>query len=149
MSDPAFAHLSDWGKPCLDWLLVEQPFDAAHDLSHLMRVTRSALRLGQSEGARIDVLEPAAWLHDCVIVPKNSPQRSQASTMAAEHAISVLASLGYPEEFHADLRHAIEAHSYSANITPRSIEAAVLRDADRLDALGAIGIYRVIAAGVT
>ena len=52
--------------------------DAAHDLEHVRRVVRSAEALTRAEGARREVVLPAAWLHDCVSVPKNSPQRAAA-----------------------------------------------------------------------
>lgn len=121
-----------------------QQADPAHDYEHLRRVVACASRLARQEGANLDVVLPAAWLHDCVSVPKNSAMRSQASAMAASAALRFLGTQGYPDELLAAIGHAIEAHSFSAGIAPRSIEAAVLRDADRLDSLGAIGVARCL-----
>ncbi|NBC86075.1 MAG: HD domain-containing protein [Bacteroidetes bacterium] len=121
--------------------------DAAHDRAHILRVVRSARRLAEEEGADLDVVIPAAWLHDCVVVEKDDPRRGQASRRAAEVAVQFLSRTGYPEEAHDAIRHAIEAHSYSAAIEPTTIEACVVQDADRLDALGAIGIARCMMVG--
>ncbi len=121
--------------------------DPGHGLIHLERVVATALRLATEEGARMEVVLPAAWLHDCVHVAKDSPDRARASGLAAEHAAGFLEGAGYPGRWLPDIRHAIEAHSYSAGIPPRTIEAKVVQDADRLDALGAIGIARCIAVG--
>jgi uncharacterized protein len=121
--------------------------DPGHGLAHLERVVANALRLASEENARIEVVLPAAWLHDCVHVAKDAPERAQASRRAAEHAQNFLRGAGYPEQLLPDIRHAIEAHSYSAGIVPRTLEAQVVQDADRLDALGAIGISRCIAVG--
>ncbi|MGZ5278311.1 MAG: HD domain-containing protein [Pseudobdellovibrionaceae bacterium] len=123
--------------------------DPAHDLLHFKRVVRTALELGRTEEARKEVLLPAAWLHDFINVPKNDPRRKQASRLSAEAAVDFLKSVGYPEEFHADIAHAIEAHSFSANIEARTKEAQIVQDADRLDGIGAIGIARCfIVAGI-
>ena len=95
----------------------------------------------------MEVLLPAAWLHDCVHVAKNSPERSTASQLAADHAVNTLKQHGYPQEHFSAIHHAIEAHSFSANIPPHSIEAKVLQDADRIDALGAVGLSRCLMLG--
>jgi uncharacterized protein len=119
----------------------------AHDMGHVRRVVANARALAAHEGAQLEVVLPAAWLHDCVAVPKDSPQRPQASRLAAEAATAFLQRVRYPARNLAAIAHAIEAHSFSAQIVPRTIEAKVVQDADRLDALGAIGIARCFAVG--
>ena len=121
--------------------------DAAHDLAHLSRVVASAERLSIEEGATLDVVMPAAWLHDCVHVPVTSPDRSRASVMAGDAAMQFLRSVGYPAALLDGIHHAIAAHSFTARIAPRTVEARVVQDADRLDALGAIGIARCLMLG--
>lgn len=137
----------EW-EPRLRGFVADQPgADPGHGPAHLERVVAAALRLATEEGARIEVVLPAAWLHDCVHVAKDSPDRARASQLAADHAVRFLESAGYPRALLPEIRHAIEAHSYSAGIAPRTIEAQVVQDADRLDALGAIGLARCIAVG--
>ncbi len=122
--------------------------DAAHDLEHIRRVVATARALALAEQADLAVVIPAAWLHDCVVVPKNSPQRSQASGLAARAAVDFSGRGSATRRSHLDaIHHAIEAHSFSANIRPRTREAQVVQDADRLDALGAIGIARCLMLG--
>lgn len=118
--------------------------DAAHDLPHVQRVVHSARRLALEEGARLEVVIPAAWLHDCVSVPKDSPLRKQASGLAAQRAGVLLREWGVEEALLPEIEHAIEAHSFSAGIPPRTLEARVVQDADRLDALGAVGLARCL-----
>ncbi len=126
-------------------LLMETlPSDSAHDISHLERVVATASKLARAEQANLDVVWDAAWLHDCVSVAKDSPLRTQASTMAAEKAASLLTDLGKDENHIQQVCHAIAAHSYSAGIQPLSLEAQIVQDADRLDALGAIGVSRCL-----
>lgn len=119
--------------------------DPAHDLAHFRRVSQTASHLCEREGGNLDIVMPAAWLHDLVNVPKNDPRRSLASRLSAEAAIEFLLQQGYPETLLPQIAHAIEAHSFSAKIEPRSLEAAIVQDADRLDGLGAIGIARCFA----
>ena len=103
--------------------------------------------MAAAEHADLAVVLPAAWLHDCVIVPKDSPLRSQASRLAADAAIAFLHESDYSAaDLHA-IGHAIAAHSFSANIAPQSVEARVVQDADRLDSLGAIGVARCLMLG--
>ena len=123
--------------------------DPAHDLLHFKRVVKIAKELCKKENAKMEVVIPAAWLHDFVIVPKNDPRRSQASQLSAEGAIRFLKELSYPEIYFDEISHAIAAHSFSANIETKTLEAKIVQDADRLDGLGAIGIARCFAtAGV-
>jgi len=142
------ASLQQEWEPLFERFLSDQPdSDPGHGLVHVRRVVATASRLCVAEGARGEIVLPAAWLHDCVHVAKDSPERSSASRIAAARAVEFLTAAGYPSGWLPDIRHAIEAHSYSAGIAPRTIEAKVVQDADRLDALGAIGIARCIAVG--
>jgi uncharacterized protein len=121
--------------------------DPAHDLTHVQRVVANARTLMAEEGAEPAVVIPAAWLHDCVALPKDSQKRSQASRLAATDATDFLEDQGYPSEFLPAIHHAIETHSFSAGISPLTLEAKVVQDADRLDAMGAIGIARCLMLG--
>jgi len=126
------------------FIQAEMQTDLAHDYQHVLRVVKNASKLCQQEGAIEAVVLPAAWLHDCLSLPKDHPQRAQASQLAADKAISFLTSIQYPAEHYQAIHHAICCHSYSANITPTTLEAKIVQDADRLDALGAIGIARCL-----
>lgn len=121
--------------------------DPAHDYLHFSRVSKVAKQLCVEEGADLFVVVPAAWLHDLVNIPKSHPQRHWASRMSAEAALELLRSIQFPSQYLESIRHAIEAHSFSAGIKPESLEAKIVQDADRLDALGAIGLARVFTVG--
>jgi uncharacterized protein len=117
--------------------------DGSHDRSHLLRVWRNASAIADHEPAcDRTVLTAAVILHDCVAVEKNSSQRSQASRLAAARARTILAELGWEAASIDAASHAIEAHSFSAGIAAETLEARIVQDADRLDAIGAIGIAR-------
>jgi uncharacterized protein len=116
--------------------------DGAHDISHLTRIWRNAKAIQLVEGGDMEILAAAVLLHDCVEVPKDSPLRSQASRLAAVEARARLKALGWSVERAEWVASAIESHSYSAGIAPASLEASILQDADRLDAIGYIGIAR-------
>lgn len=138
-----------WSKQFEAYVSKQEAVDPGHDINHVKRVVKSALQFAQQEGADMAVVLPAAWLHDCVQVAKNSPQRSQASQLSAQRAIELLNQWGYDEQYFDDIAHAITAHSYSANIACETLAAKVVQDADRMDALGAIGIARTFLVGAT
>ena len=130
-----------------EWLMKQEEGDPAHDVPHIERVVLNTKQLAKDEGVGLEVLLPAAWLHDCVFVEKDSEQRAEASRLAADHALELLGGWGYPEEHWAGIHHAIHAHSFSAGVETRTIEAKILQDADRLDALGAVGLSRCLMLG--
>jgi uncharacterized protein len=121
--------------------------DPAHDAMHIERVVANARHLAAMEGARLEIVIPAAWLHDCVTLPKDSPRRTEASRLAAAEATRLLSEWGCAPDWLEAIAHAIEAHSFSAGIEPRSIEAKIVQDADRLEALGAVGLARTLMLG--
>lgn len=126
----------------------EMDQDPAHDLAHVDRVWENAHRIAKHEVAvNLRVLLASSYLHDLVNLPKNHPDRKQASSMSADAAEAILKEMNFSKAEIDAVKHAIRAHSYSAGIPPETIEAKILRDADRLDALGATGIARVFSVG--
>lgn len=121
----------------------DQTEDGSHDTSHLIRVWKNARTIQQAEGGDLELVAAAVLLHDCVYVPKNSPDRKSASILAAQKARTVLSDvLGWERARIELVADAIESHSFSAGIAPKSLEARILQDADRLDAMGLTGIAR-------
>lgn len=139
--------LSELEQSCASFIATVTPADAGHDLGHVRRVVRNVAWLTAEESADAWITLPAAWLHDCVAIAKDSPLRSKGSQLAAESAAKFLQTLDYPDEKLEAVCHAIEAHSFSAAIPARSLEAQVVQDGDRLDSLGAIGIARCLLVG--
>lgn len=120
--------------------------DSAHDLAHIRRVWANCQLIAKGEAAPLDMelLHAAALFHDLVNLPKDAPNRAAASRLSAEAAAPHALQCGLPATKLPALQHAITAHSFSANLAPRTPEAKVLQDADRLDALGAIGLARML-----
>ncbi len=126
-------------------ILQDLPSDAAHDQAHLLRVWHNVCQLLKQESGDLRILTAATLLHDCVHVAKDAPDRAHTSRKAAAMAAKILSQLDWSADAISQVVHAIEAHSFSANIAPETPEARILQDADRLDALGYIGIARCFA----
>lgn len=136
--------LVDWKPRLIAIASADNQDDGAHDINHLNRVWHLASTLlADYPQADAMVVQAACYLHDLVNLPKNHPERSQASRLAARRASGQLAQAGFPADKLDGVTHAIEAHSFSASIAPTTIEAMIVQDADRLDALGAVGLARL------
>tara|TARA_R110002072_G_scaffold64203_4_gene159621 strand:+ start:66156 stop:66782 length:627 start_codon:yes stop_codon:yes gene_type:complete len=119
-----------------------QTGDPSHDWNHIRRVVNTCYKFGKALGADLEVLIPAAYLHDVVSIPKNSDERSQASQMAANLAAKILEEEGLSKSVIEKICQVIKEHSFSSGLKATSLEAQILQDADRLDAMGAIGVMR-------
>lgn len=120
--------------------------DAAHDLDHLLRVAFWALRFSENKIPAWIVIA-AALLHDIVNLPKNSPQQSKASELSAEKAGLILRENGFNPAESAFIQAAIRDHSFSRGKKPENFLGECLQDADRLEAIGTIGIMRTFYTG--
>ncbi|MBL7080207.1 HD domain-containing protein [Candidatus Bathyarchaeota archaeon] len=112
------------------------PPHGTHGLEHTMRVYRTCMALGKALGADMSILLPAVLLHD--VVRDGEDHASASSVKAGE----ILRDLDYPEKAIKEISKTIGAHSFSAGRIPESLEAKILSDADKLDAMGALGVYR-------
>jgi uncharacterized protein len=114
----------------------------------MVRVWRNAAHIARTEpDCDQEILLGAAILHDCVAVEKNSPQRPFASRLSAARAREIVVPLRWTQQRVDALAHVIETHSFSAELIPATTEAKVFQDADRLDAIGAIGVARCFHVG--
>ena len=122
--------------------------DPAHDFSHIMRVCQNAQIIGKKEGADMQVLLFSALLHDAGSVSKGL-EDSIESDQRQKAVLDFLNKKGLPKNVQEKVLYAVNVHRFSKGIVPDTLEARILQDADRLDALGAIGIARVFMTGGT
>ena len=135
------SEFKEWIKIFEDYLDKNPSSDGSHNVGHFRRVWKSANNIMDSDVDQLVVLA-ASYFHDIISYPKNHPNRSRSSKDAAIKAEEILTGMNFPEEKIGNIKHCIEAHSFSANITPETVEAKVVQDADRMEALGAIGLAR-------
>lgn len=119
--------------------------EPAHDFFHVERVVANALRLARAEGASEPIVATAALLHELFTLPKSHPESSRAGDVCAEHARALLVSESTPPPLVELVCAAIRDHAFSKGVVPEALESRVLQDADRLDAIGAIGLARMWA----
>lgn len=139
--DPALAAL--WQQ-----VQARMATDPAHDAGHLRRVAAWTVRIGDTEGVDWRLALAAALLHDVVNLPKDDPARGAASHRSADVARTLLPPLGFTPADTDAACEAIRDHSYTRGAVPASPLGRALQDADRLDALGALGTLRCVATGV-
>ena len=119
--------------------------DPAHDFEHVMRVYNNAQKIAKKEKANQKLVLSAALLHDIISYPKSSKRSKLSSIESAKKSKSILKKYDFTIEEINIISDAIAEHSFAQNKIPQTIEGKILQDADRLDALGAIGIARVFA----
>lgn len=120
--------------------------DPVHDFDHVLRVLSLARRIGLAEGADMAIVETAVLLHD-VHRADTPDSETDHAVLSAERARRLLAQLNpVPDPAFVDaVAHAIAAHRFRNAIEPLTIEAKTVFDADKLDAIGAIGVARAYA----
>lgn len=121
--------------------------DPAHDFGHVMRVYHNVNKIAKQEKVNLKLVLTAALLHDVISFPKSDKRAKTASTKSAREAKKILHSFNYTKQEIKIICDAIKDHSYSKNKTPSTLVGKILQDADRLDALGAIGIARTFVVG--
>jgi uncharacterized protein len=119
--------------------------EPAHDFFHVERVVTNATTIARAEAADEAVAAAAALLHELYTLPKAHPDSARAGDICADHARELLEEQGAPAEIVPRVCAAIRDHAFSKGVVPDALESRVLQDADRLDALGAIGLARMWA----
>ena len=124
--------------------------DPVHGFDHIQRVARMAERLAKAEGADLEIVHTAALLHDSKGSDPNSGERLSHHEASAIFAAIILREENWSQERIEAVQHCIRGHRYRGGQenAPRTIEAKVLFDADKLDVLGAIGVARTIGYAV-
>lgn len=118
---------------------------SAHNLDHVMRVHNLCLMIAKyEENVDLGVLIPASLLHDIARVKESKDNTGELdhAILGSDMAESILRDLEYDEEKIQKIKHCIVAHRFRTGNEPKTIEAKILFDADKLDAIGAIGIAR-------
>ncbi|SHF16629.1 uncharacterized protein SAMN02745164_01920 [Marinitoga hydrogenitolerans DSM 16785] len=121
--------------------VMKQNFDHSHDLEHVLRVTKNAEIIAKKENADIEVVIIASLLHDIARHDELIGRIEDHALEGALRAEEYLKSIGFKK--YKEVSYCIANHRFKKNIIPKTLEAKILQDADRLDALGYIGIARV------
>lgn len=120
---------------------------AGHDWFHVERVYKLAVKIGKSERADMSILKPAVLLHDIARKKEDRGEIDCHAKEGAKMAIKILLRLNYPKKKAKQIAYVIEAHRFRQKMRSKTLEAGVLQDADRLDALGAVSIGRIFSYG--
>ncbi len=118
---------------------------SSHDLEHTFRVLKLALKIAKTEPlCNIDVLKLSAILHDIARVKEDTDnsRRIDHAILGAEMAAKILKELSFDDRTIESVKHCIRAHRFRGSERPETLEAKILSDADKIDAIGAIGVAR-------
>ena len=131
----------DFDAMIVDLRELCRTMETAHDFFHALRVTQMAERIGQNLAEPIDAdkLKLLALLHDADD-PKNFP-------VFEDHAATIMQKNGVDPALSKEVTEEISLISFSKGKTPRSLEGKIVQDADRMDAIGAVGIARTFCYG--
>ena len=121
--------------------------DSAHDFEHIMRVYKNAQKIAKKEKVNMKLVLTAVLLHDVISFPKLDKKSKTSSIKSSIAAQRILKNQGYDKMEIKTISDAILDHSFSRGKIPNTIEGKILQDADRLDAIGAIGIARAFSVG--
>jgi uncharacterized protein len=146
MKDPGAETPPDRGALADARSFAEDCFQGArgsHAWDHTQRVSRLCARIGPAEGADMEVLQSAAWLHDIGRMAQDaSSGRLCHAERGAEMARPLVLRLGVSAARGENILHCIRSHRFRGRESPQTVEARVLFDADKLDAIGAVGVAR-------
>lgn len=123
------------------------PADPVHGIDHIWRVVALAEQIAKAEGADLEIVRAAAYLHDAADhEQEGSVSRKDHHLVAAQLAGGILRRAGWDEARIAAVQHCIRAHRFrNSQEAPQTLEAKVVFDANKLDAIGAVGVVRAIA----
>jgi len=118
---------------------------SAHGFDHVLRVMALAERIARAEGADVEIVRTAALLHD---LASEGPDRDNHHVVGAQTAREILLGMGHPAGRVEAVAHCIRSHRFRRpEESPQTLEAQCLFDADKLDAIGAVGVARAFIYG--
>lgn len=118
---------------------------AGHDITHTLRVKDLCLYIAGIEGGDVEILEACALLHDIGRAEEIKNPGTDHAFISAQMAPGILKAARFPAHKIESVIYSIINHRYSLQVTPTTLEARILQDADRLDISGAIGIAMTFA----
>jgi uncharacterized protein len=144
-NDNTFDHLTQFIPKIKEFATEHYPeFDGLHGLPHVKRVIQNAQRIHAHEGGSWPLIECIVWLHDIGRIDEVKKKKNHA-ILSGKSAGEFLKTLNFSSQDIQEIRHGILGHSYSMGGKPQTLEAQIASDADKLDALGAVGLFRVCA----
>ena len=128
----------------LEKIVQKELGSSAHDIDHTYRVVNLAKEIAKHENANMEIVKIAALLHDIARVREDNDKTGNTdhAKLGAKMAEQILNDLGYPKNIIENVVHCIRTHRFRGEDIPQTIEAKILFDADKLDAIGAVGIAR-------